>query len=159
MAIIQQNVFVFDDTIENNITMFKSFSREELETVIEKAGLGELVNEKGMDYRCGENGCNLSGGEKQRISIARGLLCNSSVLLMDEATSALDAATAAAIESRILGMEDMLRIVVTHKLNPQLLGAYDDIIVLQNGTVEACGNYEGLMRDCPYFDRLVQASC
>lgn len=136
ISVVQQNVFVFDNTIENNITMFKSFPKEEINNAINKSGLSEFIKEKGLSYECGENGCNLSGGEKQRISIARALLCKSSILLMDEATSALDNATASAIEENLLQMKDMLRIVITHKVNPELLKQYDQVLLLENGQIK-----------------------
>lgn len=136
VSVVQQNVFVFDNTIENNITMFKSFPKEELDSAIKKSGLSDFIKEKGLSYQCGENGCNLSGGEKQRISIARALLCKSSILLMDEATSALDNTTASAIESNLLRMKDILRIVITHKVNPELLKQYDQVLLLENGQIK-----------------------
>lgn len=157
LSVVQQNVFVFDNTIENNITMFKHFPGERIADAIEKSGLRGLIEEKGREYRCGENGNGLSGGEKQRVSIARGLLCNASVLLMDEATSSLDASTSAFIEKTILRTQDMLRIVVTHKLNPELLRQYDQIVVMQDGRIEGNGTYEMLLRECPYFLQLLQA--
>lgn len=136
VSVVQQNVFVFDNTIENNITMFKSFPKEEIDSAIKKSGLSDFIKEKGLSYQCGENGCNLSGGEKQRISIARALLCKSSILLMDEATSALDTTTASAIEDNLLKMKDILRIVITHKVNPEILKQYDQVLLLENGHIK-----------------------
>ena len=157
LSIVQQNVFVFDNSIENNITMFKKFTEEQISDAVEKSGLETLVDEKGLEYRCGENGCELSGGEKQRISIARGFLCKSSILLMDEATSALDAATSVAVENTIIQMKEMTRIVVTHKLNPTLLSRYDEIVVMNKGRIEGRGSYDWLKAQCGYFNQLLQA--
>ncbi|MBQ4564434.1 MAG: ABC transporter ATP-binding protein, partial [Lachnospiraceae bacterium] len=98
-SIIQQNVFVFNATIRDNITMFREFPEEEINEAIRLSGLSALTREKGADYLCGENGCGLSGGEKQRISIARSLLKKAQVLLVDEATAALDAETAYQVSS------------------------------------------------------------
>ena len=70
-SIIQQNVFVFNATIRDNITMFREFPDTEIKTAIRLSGLSALIAEKGADFLCGENGSGLSGGEKQRISIAR----------------------------------------------------------------------------------------
>ena len=102
-SIIQQNVFVFNATIRDNITMFREFPETEINTAIRLSGLSALIAEKGADFLCGENGSGLSGGEKQRISIARSLLKKSQVLLVDEATASLDAETAYQVSGAILG--------------------------------------------------------
>ena len=65
-SIVEQNVFVFDGTIKNNITMYSDFDDEILNEVINKTGLSELLKDKREDYKCGENGNNLSGGEKSK---------------------------------------------------------------------------------------------
>ena len=94
VSVVQQNVFVFNASIRDNITMFRAFPQDTLDEVIRRAHLEELVARRGLDALCGEGGCELSGGEKQRIAIARALLKQSSILLADEATAALDAQTA-----------------------------------------------------------------
>ena len=71
ISVVQQNVFIFYSTIRDNITMFKRFDEADVQNAIELSGLSALIEEKGIDYLCGENGNKLSGGEKQRISIAR----------------------------------------------------------------------------------------
>lgn len=155
VSLVEQNVFLFDSTIENNITMFKDFDKEKVAGVIRRAGLEKLISERGIQYRCGENGSGLSGGEKQRISIARSLLRNASVLLLDEATSALDAATSAKVEDMITRMTDMTRIVITHKLQKDVLARYDEIVVMQNGNIVAEGSYQELEENCDYFRQLL----
>lgn len=151
VSLIQQNVFVFNASIRDNITMFREFSKEEIDRAIKLAGLSELIDERGEDYLCGENGSALSGGEKQRISIARSLLRKSSVLLVDEATAALDTKTAWQISDAILGLKNMTRIVVTHSLEERLLKRYDCVIALKNGEIAELGSFEALMEEKGYF--------
>ena len=121
VSLIQQNVFVFNNTVRDNVTMFHPFDDEAVEKALTLSGLNEFIDRRGTDALCGENGCHLSGGEKQRISIARSLLRKSSVLLMDEATAALDTQTAFRVISSILDLEGLTRIVVTHALDESLL--------------------------------------
>ena len=151
MSLIGQDVFLFDDTIRNNLTMFRSFPPEELADAVERSGLSQLLDERGQDYRCGENGVNLSGGEGQRISIARCLLRKTPVLLLDEATAALDNATAAAVTQSILDLTGTTRIVVTHRLEPQLMAQYDGILVMRDGRIQEQGSFSDLMDRKGYF--------
>lgn len=151
ISMIQQNVFLFDASIIENISMFKEFDRIKLDDAIERAGLSYLIQDKSEVYRCGESGINLSGGERQRISIARCLLKNSSVLLMDEATAALDNETAFNVTNAILNIDDLTRIIVTHKLDKKILERFDEIIVLKNGHIEENGNFENLFNNKAYF--------
>ena len=116
--------------------------------------LKELIKERGTDYLCGENGQGLSGGEKQRISIARSLLKESSILIADEATSALDAKTSYEVINEILELDSMTRIVVTHSLEEALLRHYDEIIVIKDGTIEEKGSFDQLIDNNGYFKAL-----
>lgn len=158
ISVIQQNVFIFDDTIGKNICMFKEFDEALVEQAIRKAGLARLMEEKGADYACGEGGSHLSGGEKQRISIARSLLRKSSVMLVDEATSALDAETAAGVTNAILDIQGLTRLVVTHKLDEKTLKRFDEIVVMRNGKVAEQGGFEELMDKKQYFYSLYMVS-
>ena len=97
-------------------------------------------------YLCGENGLNLSGGERQRISIARALLKNSKILLVDEGTAALDQKTAVEVEETILKIPDTSKIVITHRLLPNLLEQYDDLIILKQGKIVEHGRFSDLMQ-------------
>ena len=151
MSVIHQNVFVFNASIRDNVSMFREFPQEALDEAIRRAHLRELLDARGADYLCGENGKGLSGGEKQRVSIARSLLKKSSVLLVDEATAALDAQTAHQVSSDILDLTGMTRIVVTHSLEEALLRRYDGIFVLKNGTLAESGSFDELMQRKGYF--------
>ncbi len=151
ISVIQQNVFIFNASIWDNITMFSDFPHEAVDRAIEMSGLSELIAERGEDYLCGENGSGLSGGEKQRISIARSLLKKSQVLLVDEATAALDTQTAAQVTNAILGLDGITRIVVTHALDEALLKQYDCILTLKNGRITESGSFDYLMSNKGYF--------
>lgn len=157
-CIIQQNVFVFNASIRDNITMFREFPEDEVDRAIKLAGLSELIAVKGADYLCGENGCGLSGGEKQRISIARSLLKKSQILLVDEATAALDAETAYQVSSSILDLRGITGIVVTHALDESLLRRYDRILTLKNGSLVETGTFGELMDKKGYFYSLFTVS-
>lgn len=156
MTSVQQNVFVFNDTIRNNVTMFHEFPDKEVTLALERSGLSEFIEKRGEDFVCGENGANLSGGERQRISIARALLRKSPILLVDEATAALDAATARAVSFSILNLVGMTRIVVTHCLEEAILRRYDKILVMKNGTICEQGNFDTLMQQKGQFYSLFQ---
>lgn len=156
MTSVQQNVFVFNDTIRNNVTMFHEFPDKEVTLALERSGLSEFIEKRGEEFVCGENGANLSGGERQRISIARALLRKSPILLVDEATAALDAATARAVSFSILNLVGMTRIVVTHCLEEAILRRYDKILVMKNGTICEQGNFDTLMQQKGQFYSLFQ---
>ena len=150
-SLIGQNVFLFDDTVRRNITMFRDFPADQVETAVKRSGLSALVAQRGEHYRCGENGVNLSGGERQRVSIARALLRGTPVLLLDEATAALDNQTAFEVTDAILHLDGLTRIVVTHRLDEALMEQYDEIIVLKDGRVRETGTYRQLMEEKEFF--------
>ena len=136
--------------------MYSTVDEEFLKDIINKSGLTDLIKEKGEDYKCGENGSNLSGGEKQRISIARALVKKSQILLMDEATSALDNETSSTITNNVLNLNNMTRIMITHKLEEASLSRFDEIIVLKNGEIVEKGSFEDLINNNYIFKSLYQ---
>ena len=158
ISVVQQNVFIFNASIRDNITMFSDFPKDEVDRAIELSGLSALIAERGEDYLCGENGSGLSGGEKQRISIARSLLKKSQVLLVDEATAALDPQTALQVSNAILDMHGLTRIVVTHSLDENLLKRYDHVLTLKNGCIAESGTFDELMEKKGYFYSLFTVS-
>ncbi len=158
MSLIGQDVFCFNDTIRNNITMFGDFPENDVRIAAERAGLDKLISEKGYDYICGENGNGLSGGERQRISIARCLLKGTPVLLVDEATAALDAETAKSVNESILNLSDVTSVTVTHRLEESILKLYDEIFVLREGRIEEQGDFNSLMQENGLFYSLYTLS-
>lgn len=158
VSVIQQNVFLFHSSIRDNITMFSDFPREEVDRAIELSGLSALIAARGEQDLCGENGSGLSGGEKQRISIARSLLKKSQVLLVDEATAALDAQTAFQVSNAILDLHGLTRIVVTHCMDENLLKRYDCVLTLKNGRITESGSFGELMEKKGYLYSLFTVS-
>ena len=151
ISYIQQEVFIFDGTIRENISLFQNYREDELQSVIERAGLRNLVKEKGLDYLCGENGAALSGGERQRISIARSLLRKTPILLADEITASLDKENSYLVLDTLLNIENTTEILVLHDLDSRILSRVDRISVLKNGKVEEEGNFTELLEKKGYF--------
>ena len=158
VSIIQQNVFVFNSTIRDNITMFSQFPEEEVDRAVRLSGLKKLIDEKGADYLCGENGSGLSGGERQRISIARALLRKTPVLFVDEATASLDAETSFGVLDAILKLDGFTRVIVTHDLDENILRRCTGLFALRNGKVSEQGSFDALMAQKGYFYSLFTVS-
>ena len=158
ISVIRQNVFLFNSSILDNITMFRDFPEEKTALAVRRAGLESLLAARGADTPCGENGSSLSGGERQRISIARCLLQSTPVLLADEATASLDSATAFEITSSILSLDGITRILVTHRLEEPLLRRFDEILVLKDGRLTEHGSFDSLMENKAYFYSLFTIS-
>ena len=160
MTIVQQDVYIFDDTLRANITLNQSFTDEEIKQAVQQSGLESYVleNESGLQTLCGENGSNLSGGQKQRVSIARALIRKTPILLLDEATSSLDNQVTTEIESSILDIQNLTALVVTHKLNENILKKYDRILFMKDGVIVEDGSFSDLMDRRGEFYRLFELS-
>ncbi len=151
---IEQDVFVFDASIEDNIRMFKNFSRQDIEAAEEKANIKTMIKERGPEFLCGENGKYLSGGERQRISVARSILKKAKIILADEPWSALDKRNAYDISKEIVGIKEAIRIVVTHLVDKEILCQYDTIIAMRDGEIVEMGTYDELLERDGYFKAL-----
>ena len=160
MTIVQQDVYIFDDTLRANITLNQSFTDEEIKQAVQQSGLESYVleNESGLQTLCGENGSNLSGGQKQRLSIARALIRKTPILLLDEATSSLDNQVTTEIENSILDIQDLTALVVTHKLNENILKRYDRILFMKAGVIVEDGSFGDLMDRRGEFYKLFELS-
>lgn len=135
IGIVYQTPFIFNDTLWNNMTLFKDYNEQAVESVIDELELhrikGDIFN--GKIFKDSEN--NLSGGEKQKLSHARILLEGKLFIFLDEATSAIDAKSSFKIESDLLNRQDVTLINIEHKINPELVSFYDEIICLDSGRV------------------------
>lgn len=153
MSMIQQNVFMFDDSIKENIRLYSNHTDNDIISSCKRSGLTKLIDRLpyGINSLVGENGNKLSGGEKQRIAIARALINNTQILILDESTSALDNETAYNLEKSLLNLDNLTLITVTHKLIKSILINYDEIIVMKNGKIIENGNFNDLLNRKGYF--------
>ena len=153
ISIIHQDVFLFDGTIKENITLLNQYTEDEIYKALKLSGLYDTINSfaNSIDTLVGENGSSLSGGQKQRISIARALIRKTPIIILDEATAALDGETSYNIENSMLNIKDLTAIVITHKLSKELLKKYDYIITIKNGKILEIGTFENLINKKGYF--------
>ena len=149
ISMIFQDVYLVNDTIENNIKLGKpDATHEEVVKAAKDASCHEFITELENSYNTvvGEGGSTLSGGEKQRISIARALLKDTSIILLDEATASLDADNEHEIRKSLDKLiKNKTVITIAHKLNT--IKNYDQIIVMSNGIIEEKGTHEELMKN------------
>ncbi len=136
-SFIYQDVFLFEDTIRNNIALYREYSDSELQTAIKGAGLESLIAKKdsGLDEVIEENGRNLSGGERQRISIARAIIRQPQILFADEVTSSLDESLGRHVEDTILSLDTTV-IAISHRFYKGISEKYDYVIEIVNGTIK-----------------------
>ena len=159
ISIVSQDTTLFDDTVKNNIAYANLDASDE--EIFEAAKLSyseEFINNLPNKYETiiGEDGVRLSGGEKQRISIARALLKKSPIILLDEATSSLDSETEEKIQKAInILTKNRTTLVIAHRLTTILNS--NKIYVINNGLVDSSGNHEELLKNSPlyknYYDK------
>ena len=159
ISMVFQDVYLFQDTIRNNIRFGKTDATdEEIEAAARKACCHDFIMRlpKGYDTQVGEGGCTLSGGEKQRISIARAILKEAPVVLLDEATASLDPENEVEVQRAINTLiAGRTVIVIAHRLST-IIGA-DNIVVVKDGTIHAQGTHDKLLETCPLYRDMWQA--
>jgi len=157
---IDPNLFLFEDTIRNNLTLYADVPEDALQRAVHASRLEDFIAELplGLETRITENGANLSAGQRQRFALARAMVHDPAVYLLDEFTSNLDRQTGTEIESALLQEKDKLIIHITHKLIPEMLEQYDEILVLKNGRIEERGTFQELMARKEYFYSLYTVS-
>ncbi len=136
IAEIYQDVFLFEDTLRQNIVLYEDYTEEEIRDAVEKAGLSELIERlpDGLDTMLEENGKNLSGGERQRVSIARAVIRGAKLILADEATSNLDESLGRHVEETLLSL-DATVIAISHRYYEGVTERYDTVLELKSGTM------------------------
>ena len=143
VSIVSQQIYLFNDTIRNNICLYKQTDERSLMAACEESGLGGLISEVSLDYVVGQNGAMLSGGQKQKIAMARALVHDKPIIIFDEATSNADAYSEQQINGLLHTMlKDKTVIVITHKR--EILSEVDQIVVLQEGRITSTGRYDEL---------------
>ena len=153
ISMVSQETTLFDDTIKNNIKYAKADATdEEIQNVAKLSFCDEFINKlpDKFDTLIGENGVRLSGGEKQRLSIARAMLKESSIILLDEATSSLDSETETKIQKALkILTENKTTVVIAHRLSTIL--SSNNIYVIDNGKVADSGNHDDLLIKSPLY--------
>ena len=153
ISMVSQETTLFDDTIRNNIKYAKeNATDEEINKVAKLSFCDEFINKlpKKFETLIGENGVRLSGGEKQRLSIARAMLKKSSIVLLDEATSSLDSETESKIQEALkILTKDKTTIVIAHRLSTILNS--NSIYVIDTGKVVAKGRHKDLMENSDLY--------
>ncbi|WP_314730940.1 ABC transporter ATP-binding protein [Oribacterium parvum] len=157
ISMVFQRVYLFKDTIYNNIAMGRpSATREEVVEAAKKARCYDLIRSlpEGFDTVIGEGGASLSGGEKQRISIARCILKDSPIVILDEATASVDADNERAIQEAISELcKNKTLLVIAHRL--KTIKDADQILVVSEGKIIERGNHDKLMEEDGIYARMV----
>jgi ATP-binding cassette, subfamily B, multidrug efflux pump len=158
IGFVPQDVLVFSDTVRNNVLFGEQVETEDgVESALEDAGILEEVMtlENGLDTMLGERGLGLSGGQLQRLTIARALLRNPLILMLDDALSMVDSVTEAGIIDRILARRRCATtVMVTHR--PSTIRRADRIVVLDEGRIAGMGRHEGLLASCSIYKELYE---
>lgn len=143
VSIVSQQIYLFNDTIKNNICLYKQVSDEEIEIACRDSGLDDFIKEVSFDYMVGQNGSMLSGGQKQKIALARALIHDRPIILFDEVTSNTDVYSERQMNGLLdTRLRDKTVVIITHRL--EILKKVDQIIILKHGAVTDSGMYEEL---------------
>ncbi len=159
IAYVSQDNYLFDRSVRDNIRMGRlTATDEEVEKVAKEAGCDKFIQalDQGYDTICGGGGGHLSGGEKQRISIARAMLKNAPIVILDEATASIDPENEALIQQAISKLtKGKTLIVIAHRLGT--IANADKIVVVQNGNIVAQGRQKELLANCPLYADMWQS--
>ncbi|MBR3307000.1 MAG: ABC transporter ATP-binding protein [Lachnospiraceae bacterium] len=159
IAVVPQRSVLFSGSVRDNLKWGKKDATdEELFEALKQAQAYDFIMEKegGLDYTVAQGGSNFSGGQKQRLAIARALVRQPAILIMDDSTSALDYATDAALRSAIKNMEKRPTTVIVSQRSASIMHA-DKILVLDAGKPVGLGTHEELLKDCPVYREIYES--
>ena len=141
ISVVSQQIYLFNDTIRNNICIYKKVSDEVIETACKDSGLEDFLKEVSLDYVVGQNGAMLSGGQKQKIALARALVHDKPIIIFDEVTSNTDVYSEHQINGLLhTRLKEKTVIIITHK--QEILQDVDQIVILKDGAVVGTGKYD-----------------
>ena len=144
VSVVSQQIYLFNDTIRNNICLYKRVDDVMIEAACKDSGLEDFIKEVSLDYMVGQNGSMLSGGQKQKIALARALIHDKPIVIFDEATSNTDVYSEQQINGLLnTKLKEKTVIVITHK--KEILNKVDQIVVLKEGEVDDIGTYDELI--------------
>ncbi len=161
VSVVSQNTFIFNDTLKNNINLEKNESSENIdfEKLMDDLNINNFADklQDKYDTKIGIDGISLSGGELQRLAIARAIYKNAPLLLLDEATNSLDSINEIEINKTLdKYFKDKTVLIIAHKL--ETIKDADNIIVLKDGNMVGAGKYEDLQKENKYFQDLINSS-
>ena len=153
---VSQDIILFDDTVHANVAYAnRSASEKQIKEACDFAAASEFIEKLPQKFETiiGENGVRLSGGEKQRISIARAFLKNSPIILLDEATSSLDAVSEEKVQNAVINLtKNKTTLVIAHRLSTIIRA--DKIVVLNQGKIVDVGTHNELLKNSVIYKNL-----
>ena len=154
-SVVSQDVVLFNWTIKDNLCLYKDFSDSAIKFAIQASGLEGFIKEHSLDYVVGERGTALSGGEKQKLSLARAILHDKPILILDEATANTDVYSKKYIHNYLFEATEKTVIIITH--SDEVLQMMDNIVFLENGKVLCHGTYQELLSQNKDFQNMMTA--
>lgn len=151
ISAVSQEIYLFNGTIRENICLNKQVDDSLILNACQDSGLAEFVGEVSLDYLVGQNGAMLSGGQKQKIALARALIQDSQIIVFDEATSNTDVCSEQLINSLLYTrLKEKTVIVITHR--EKILSEVDQVMILDDGKIVACDEYAKIKNSKYYLD-------
>jgi len=152
-AVVSQDVYLFNDSIRNNICLYQDIDEKKLLQVCEESGLSDFIKEVSFDYNVGVNGIMLSGGQKQKIALARALLLDRPIIILDEVTSNVDYSSELHLNELVhTSLKEKTVIVISH--HQSILNVMDQIILIEDGRVILMGDVDYVINKKEYKEMI-----